>query len=685
MRNESKEVDWIKEDDLKEQKEHPILSDSTEEIKIKINEFSAFQSLPVRSTKISNECTELYLANRNIESVKDFHMFPYLKALFLNNNRIQTTLGFQNNFRLKELYLHNNLLETIHPNSFKSLIVLERLTLNNNHIKDLITTLNEIRHINTLKSLDLFHNPIADQSNYRLTTVKYLPSLEILDRKSVTSTEKKLSSKVDFDSKEFIASSSSNIDEKNTVISTNILTDATNDIKDTNDEQNINLFHHSNNENNDLTNEIVTTPMNQFRHDLVQWIRLKRPAVTSYWSNYDRRKTGGVSYDVYIEGLKRYNFDLILSNDMISSLYKKYRILKNIPSISIDKHRTVELFHYFQFCYDFIPPELRSSVLDESVTNSKIYANKKKNMTSASTYSKFFYEYVENIKAKRNANTIHTEDKSKSEFHFPKLIQDDLDNMYKLDPWIMKDVNIIISNKEIEVMPNITLATASDVIFQKDHIYDILREISFLGKVPSAGILNYLEKLFNPKHAFIITISDIPPLLGIKSVDFRYLCRCNLKNNKLLDTIRGSNTSKTTIKKNAKLPMSKSDTSNKPSTTINTNTSNGKDKTIDTTSVKSSNNNTDTVKIVSKTSSKIDNNSKVTDVKDLEKFVIKWRNLKLDEVDESRKKINELISRNMESVYQTLKEPKNSKLIESLPSDLIKNTVHLSIQLQKIK
>ncbi|KAM9649804.1 leucine-rich repeat-containing protein 72 isoform 3-T3 [Morphnus guianensis] len=93
----------------------------------------------------------LYLAGQGLRSVPSLSQFHRLRYLWINNNKIQDLTFLIKNYCLTELYLNNNELTDIS---------------------------------------DLFHNPLAQDPDYRLYVIYFLPSVQLLDRKSVTQRER---------------------------------------------------------------------------------------------------------------------------------------------------------------------------------------------------------------------------------------------------------------------------------------------------------------------------------------------------------------------------------------------------------------------------------------------------------------------------------------------------------------
>uniref|UniRef100_A0A663LIJ3 Leucine rich repeat containing 72 n=1 Tax=Athene cunicularia TaxID=194338 RepID=A0A663LIJ3_ATHCN len=93
------------------------------------------------------------------------------------------------NYCLTELYLHNNELTDI-SGALKHLCALQILLLHNNQLNTLGKTVKELKGIISLQTLNLFNNPLAQDPDYRLYVIYSLPSVQLLDRKSVTQRER---------------------------------------------------------------------------------------------------------------------------------------------------------------------------------------------------------------------------------------------------------------------------------------------------------------------------------------------------------------------------------------------------------------------------------------------------------------------------------------------------------------
>ncbi|NWZ24981.1 LRC72 protein, partial [Asarcornis scutulata] len=123
---------------------------------------------------------------RSIPSLSQFHRLRYL---WINNNKIQDLTFLKKNYCLTELYLNDNEITDI-SGALKHLCALQILLLHNNQLKQLGKTVKELKGIISLQTLNLFHNPLAHDPDYRLYVIHFLPSVQLLDRKSVTQRER---------------------------------------------------------------------------------------------------------------------------------------------------------------------------------------------------------------------------------------------------------------------------------------------------------------------------------------------------------------------------------------------------------------------------------------------------------------------------------------------------------------
>ncbi|XP_029444874.1 leucine-rich repeat-containing protein 72 isoform X2 [Rhinatrema bivittatum] len=141
------------------------------------------------SIKRDVDVSELYIARKGLTEVIDLSRFKMLKYLWLNHNKIRKITCLTNNYRLSELYLNNNELVDI-AGALKHLTTLQILMLHNNQLTNLETTVKELKEMTCLQILNLFQNPLSQDSVYRLYVICLLPSVQLFDRRRVTEKEK---------------------------------------------------------------------------------------------------------------------------------------------------------------------------------------------------------------------------------------------------------------------------------------------------------------------------------------------------------------------------------------------------------------------------------------------------------------------------------------------------------------
>eukprot|EP00753_Platysulcus_tardus_P012535 PLAT3398.2.p1 GENE.PLAT3398.2~~PLAT3398.2.p1 ORF type:complete len:440 (-),score=226.48 PLAT3398.2:152-1471(-) len=147
-------------------------------------------ALATVSAKTIRNCTELYLGGVGFSKLRDFEDFVNLEVLWINDNRLSRIVGLSSQVRLRELYAHNNLIRSL-DGSLRSLRFVDTLILHGNLLVDLHACLDILSRL-SLKTLDLTGNPVTEELHYRLHVIRRLPSLEVLDRHSVTEEERLL-------------------------------------------------------------------------------------------------------------------------------------------------------------------------------------------------------------------------------------------------------------------------------------------------------------------------------------------------------------------------------------------------------------------------------------------------------------------------------------------------------------
>ncbi|KAM6451084.1 leucine-rich repeat-containing protein 72 [Liasis olivaceus] len=147
------------------------------------------KQLKICGYKNDKEVTDLYLGENGLKDVPDLSQFRKLRYLWLNHNKIQYITFMKYNCCLTELYLHNNDIRNI-TGALKNLHSLQILLLHNNQLKNLDMTVKELQGLQTLHTLNLFNNPLSQESRYRLYVIYHIPSVTLFDRKEITRKER---------------------------------------------------------------------------------------------------------------------------------------------------------------------------------------------------------------------------------------------------------------------------------------------------------------------------------------------------------------------------------------------------------------------------------------------------------------------------------------------------------------
>ncbi|XP_067951655.1 leucine-rich repeat-containing protein 72-like [Watersipora subatra] len=147
-----------------------------------------------RGIKRDHDVTEICLHERKLEGVCDLKNYLNLQFLWLSNNRLRRIQCLTHNYRVTELHLQYNLLKDI-SGSLSHLTQLRVLMLQGNQLADLEKVIKEFRKMQSLEILNMFDNPLAQETDYRHYTIFCLPSVTILDRKEVQSKEREMARK----------------------------------------------------------------------------------------------------------------------------------------------------------------------------------------------------------------------------------------------------------------------------------------------------------------------------------------------------------------------------------------------------------------------------------------------------------------------------------------------------------
>jgi hypothetical protein len=146
--------------------------------------------------------TQLHLGGKGINAIHPNTMlFVSLETMILSDNRLTKLTGLLPTAapnvttaptgcsRLKQLVLTNNRLSSL-KGDIEGLKYLEVLLLGNNLLSNMERVSRQLQHLHYLTQLDLTKNPVCEEQSYRLYFIHKHPSLEQLDRRSITMEER---------------------------------------------------------------------------------------------------------------------------------------------------------------------------------------------------------------------------------------------------------------------------------------------------------------------------------------------------------------------------------------------------------------------------------------------------------------------------------------------------------------
>ncbi|XP_021342484.1 leucine-rich repeat-containing protein 72-like [Mizuhopecten yessoensis] len=153
------------------------------------------QLLKQRGIKKNKDVDQLYLADKSLTHVDDLSRFAYLRILWLNGNRLRRLHCLQQNYMIEELHLQNNELIEV-TGALRHLTCLKVLMLQNNQLTKLERVVREFTRMQTLHTLNIFNNPIAQEEDYRLFVIQSVPTVNLLDRQEVAKSERELANRI---------------------------------------------------------------------------------------------------------------------------------------------------------------------------------------------------------------------------------------------------------------------------------------------------------------------------------------------------------------------------------------------------------------------------------------------------------------------------------------------------------
>ncbi|XP_078424687.1 leucine-rich repeat- and IQ domain-containing protein 1 [Cetorhinus maximus] len=166
------------------------------------------------STKgLSGTPTLLYLdcSFNYLDSIEGIDNCGLLQSLKLQNNNLSELPKFRNHVLLRELYLDDNSISSLnllseywlpmlrylsvsqnsltHLTALSNFLLLERLNVSNNRLSDLKSFLLSLNGCHSLLELLLDGNPFQQESGWRCSILKMLPSLKTVDGERISSTD----------------------------------------------------------------------------------------------------------------------------------------------------------------------------------------------------------------------------------------------------------------------------------------------------------------------------------------------------------------------------------------------------------------------------------------------------------------------------------------------------------------
>ena len=289
-----------------------------------------YDELPLKTDKYAASCTDIHLGKRNITKLQGFEKFLSLDTLWLNDNKLKSFEGLEDNFRLKGLHLFGNRLKQLRRYCFQPFKFLGTLTLNDNQLDDIDSTLRELKCLKNLKTLNLYNNPIAEEDNYRLRVLSVMPSVTTFDRHAVTDEERE---------------------------QVHIFKEKMKKLK------NLDLGGGGKKTLNPLKDEEAERYKAKALKDILDILRTHaldhRSFLEISFLEEDKRHLGIVSEEKFWSVMHEYGFSQLMSDrekEIIVERYYKKRA--QVPSISMTGTLPRPSYNYLKFCRDMLPDRL---------------------------------------------------------------------------------------------------------------------------------------------------------------------------------------------------------------------------------------------------------------------------------------------------------------------------------------
>jgi hypothetical protein len=448
-----------------------------------------YAELPMRNDKYAGLCAELHLGGKRITHLEGFDKFTTLSTLWINNNKICVLNGLDSNFRLRNLHAHNNRIRSLQNSSLNSFKFLTTLTLNDNLLDNLTDTIESLKCLKHLKSLDLFGNPISQEDNYRLIVLSELTWLEILDRTPVTVSELKDAKK---------------------------LKKRLNNIKNMKLTSTIDI----NNDDNKTLISPRTQQVNLILPQITKHLKDKRIFLEDKFLEYDKRKFGIIPENIFMFSLHEYGIIDLLNSDEINYILSKYKIQlhPNERGKTWGTSINGNAIDYRRFCYDVLPnhlqrhniiyipeksmkyqmelvPEISKTTNDlkryvKSYTLKTMKENENKKLTAL-----FATNTIDNSFTFKRNNDVDNDGR----VIYRGLYTTDLQN-HNIDAWSAKVLKqllhqqLVINNKD-----NHNITINDDTTISKSQLMTVLHQMTENGKALNCTISECIEKIFHEK------------------------------------------------------------------------------------------------------------------------------------------------------------------------------------------
>jgi hypothetical protein len=498
-----------------------------------------YDELPLKTDKYAQACVTLHLGGKGITHSQGFEKFLNLNSLFLHENRLTGIEGLEENFRIKQLYLHNNRIRVLQPGCFSSFSFLNVLTLNGNLIDDLEGTIQEIKSLGHLKSVDLFDNPIAQEDNYRKRVVCELSeSCEVLDRHVITADERKEAAafKIKMAKLQKISSSRRQVKLPPS-------------------------------EEEEAAARRAKQRLEDVLASIQKFIKDNRPMIEECWLKYDKRELGIVTPDQFWEVLRQFGIEQLLSQEEREMVQAHYMTKAVVPALSATHTLTHSRVNYFRFCRDVVPPLLQLHKAKWTMDKApEVSVTAKDLHTYIATVHRQTIERDQEIRRQQleasraliaESNTNVFGDRVTGMEH--KCVK------HGLDPWTSGELSRIIASFETDTNPTECTLTLSQV-------QAIFRKMMRFKLIPEQGISRAVDKLFNADseslnvpHGRSEALTD-DTTKPISAIQFRAIAGCSTTSPKCFTSSSSTTSSSAanakgaTTKGGAKNPPSKSET-----------------------------------------------------------------------------------------------------------------------------